>query len=106
MVMFMFITMTIAAVTVNYFHLVEKMSTTRLHPSRMCTTRSSIHHLVVSTCPPGAGTPQRRHTPEQALPLTRSLSTSPLGVGLETPRQIPLNFPLGCGPGNLRCMLG
>ena len=33
-------------------------------------------------------------------------STSPLGVGLETPQARPLNFPLGCGPGDLQGMLG
>ena len=51
---------------------------------------------------------------------TGSPSTSPLAVGLDLiplnfplgcgpgdppPRQIPLNFPLGCGPGNLQGML-
>ena len=40
--------------------------------------------------PPRAGTPQSRH------PLARSPLTSSWGVGLD---QIPLNFPLGCGPG-------
>ena len=33
-------------------------------------------------------------------------SRSPLGVGLETPLARPLNFPPGCGPGNLQGMLG
>ena len=48
--------------------------------------------------PPGAGThPQSRHPP------ARSPSSSPLGVGMD---QMPLNFPLGCGPGNLQGMLG
>ena len=35
-------------------------------------------------------------TPPRVTPLARSPSTSPLAVGLD---QIPLNFPLGCGPG-------
>ena len=48
-----------------------------MHSSRMHTARSSNH----------GGSPH---------PMARSPSTSPLGVGLE---QIPLNFPLGCGPG-------
>ena len=30
----------------------------------------------------------------------------PLGVGLETPRARPLNFPHGCGPRDLQGMLG
>ena len=30
----------------------------------------------------------------------------PLGVGLQTPQARPLNFPLGCGPGNLQGMVG
>ena len=87
----------------------------------MRTARNSSHHGGL-------------HPPEQAPPLARSPSTSPLGVGLdqiplnfplavgldqiplnsplgvglETPPlgQIPLNFPLECGPGNLQGMLG
>ena len=48
-------------------------------------------------------TPWNRHPPPQSRhPLARSPSTSPLAVGLD---QIPLNFPLGCGPGNLQGML-
>ena len=31
---------------------------------------------------------------------------TPLGVGLETPQARLLNFPLGCGPGDLQGMLG
>ena len=54
--------------------------------------------------PPRAGTPLEQappQSPEQTPspsrhPLARSPSTSPLAVGLD---QIPLNFPLGCGPG-------
>ena len=72
---------------------------TRMHSSRMCTTRSSCHWGVcLSACwyrhppPPGVGL---------ETPLPRSPSTSPLGVGLETPPQPDvLNFPLGCGPGD------
>ena len=44
-------------------------------------------------CGPGPDPPQ---LPPWVLALTRSPSTSPLGVGLD---QIPLNFPLGCRPG-------
>ena len=58
--------------------------------------------------PPQVGTPPRsRHPPGRRHPPGSSHSTSPLAVGLETPSgQIPLNFPLGCGPGNLQGMLG
>ena len=64
--------------------------------------------IPVGWVPPAAvaitrGSP---HPPEQAPPLVRSPSTSPLAVGLETPSQIPLSFPLWCGPGNLQGMLG
>ena len=41
-------------------------------------------------------------SPLDQVPPARSPSTTPLGVGLD---QIPLNFPLGCGPGNLQGML-
>ena len=51
---------------------------TRMHSNRVRTARSSSRH--------GGG----------VWAWTRSPSTSPLGVGLD---QIPLNFPLGCGPG-------
>ena len=48
--------------------------------------------------PPRAGTPwpDLRQLPPWVWAWTRSPSTSPLGMGLD---QIPLNFPLGCGPG-------
>ena len=52
----------------------QNFGTKRMHSSRMHTAHSSSH---------GGG-------------LASSPSTSPLGVGLD---QIPLNFPLGCGPG-------
>ena len=98
---------------------------TRMHSSRMRTTRSSSRHGGVSTSPPEQATPLEQVPPPRQIPLnflpgcgpgldppqlppwvwawTRSPSTSPLGVGLD---QIPLNFPLGCGPGNLQGMLG
>ena len=64
-------------------------------------------HPPGSRHPPGAATPlgvgtPGRGTPQEQAPLARSPSTSPLAVGLD---QIPLNFPLGCGPGNLQGML-
>ena len=72
----------------------------------MHTARSSSGHGGVSTeqAPPGADTPLGAGTPWPDPPQlppwvwawTRSPSTPPLGVGLD---QIPLNFPLGCGPG-------
>ena len=88
---------------------------TRMHSSRMHTAHSSSRlgrgsqpgtppeqapskagtplgpGTPLEQAPPGAG------TPPQAGPLTRSPSTSPLAVGLD---QIPLHFPLGCGPGD------
>ena len=90
---------------------------TRMHSSRMRTARSSSSHGGSShppeqnppeqapsragtppEQPPGAGTP--RPDPLQLHPWvwawSRPPSTSPLAVGLD---QIPLNFPLGCGPG-------
>ena len=39
-------------------------------------------------------------------PLRPDLSTSPLGVSLETPPARPLKLPPGCGSGNLQGMLG
>ena len=51
---------------------------TRMHSSRMRTTRSSSH-------------------PPWMLAWNWSPWISPLGVGLDL---IPLNFPLGCGPGS------
>ena len=50
----------------------------------MCAARSNSHHGEVSTLPPGAGTPRGAETPLQQVP----------------PGQIPLNFPLGCEPGD------
>ena len=62
---------------------------TRMHSSRMRTARSSSRLLGVSTSvhagtPPGCG-PGEPPPPPQARPL---------------------NFPLGCGPGDLQGMLG
>ena len=79
---------------------------TRIHSSRMRTTRSISRQgegVCLSACwdrpprcgpgdPPGVGL---------ETPLARSPSTSPMGGGLETPlARSPLNFPLGCGPGD------
>ena len=80
----------------------------RMHSSRMRTARSSSRHKggLHTTPSPWPDLPQ---LPPWVWAWTRSLSTSPLGVGLD---QIPLNFPLrwgsgpdppqlplGCGPG-------
>ena len=94
----------------------EFLHKTRMHSSRMRTARSSCRHGGISThppwsSPPGAGTPLGAGTPQpdppQLLPWvwtwTTSPSISPLAVGLD---QTPLNFPLGCGSGNLQGMLG
>ena len=97
-----------------------KHSSTRMHSSRMRTARSSSRHGrsphtpradPLEQPPPWSDPPQlppwvwawkpARHAGLWAW--TRSPSTSPLAVGLD---QIPLNFPLGCGPGNLQVMLG
>ena len=69
-----------------------------MHSSRMRTARSSSRHWGLHTPSiddtlPGAGTPWQQ-TPGQ-IPLN-----FPLGCGpgdLPPPGQIPLNFPLGCG---------
>ena len=93
-----------------------------MHSSRMRTAGSSSHWgwgVCLSACwdrPPWVGleTPWvwAWRPPQLPLgcgpghPLARSPSTS---LGCEpgdTPGQIPLNFPPGCGPGNLQGMLG
>ena len=92
---------------------------TRMHSSRMRTAcSSSCSRVEGSTPPPPEQTHLDQAPPQEQIPppgcglgdppLDRSPSTSPLGVGLETPPgQIPLNFPPpGCGPGNLQGMLG
>ena len=70
---------------------------------------TSLEQVPPEQAPPPL--PQDRHPPGQippqlppwVWPWTRSPSISPLGVGLD---QMPLNFPLGCGPGNLQGMQG
>ena len=75
----------------------------------MRTARSSSRHggspQPPGSKPPWAGTPPPQSGPG-APPLARFLSTSPLVVGLETPRPDTPQFPPGCGPGNLQGMLG
>ena len=66
----------------------------RMHSSRMRTAHSSSHHGGVSTPPSLPDPPQ---LPPWLWVWTRSHSNSPLTVGLD---QIPLNFLLGCGPGD------
>ena len=103
-----------------------------MHSSRMRTTRSSSHPGGLHTPPgpgttPGPGTPPGPEPPRYGTgdPPGQIPSTSPLGVDLNppwpdprqlppwvwawrppTPDKIPLNFPPGCGPGNLQGMLG
>ena len=89
-----------------------------MHSIRMRTACSSSHHRGSphTHTHPGAGTPWSRHPPPKQAPPGAGTpnragtppgpgtpSISPLTVGLD---QIPLNFPLGCGPGNLQGMLG
>ena len=77
-----------------------------------CVTRAAVAVTGVSTHPPEqahpslrSGPPWSRHPQEQAPPRygpgdspTRSPSTFPLGVGLETPlARSPSTFPLGVG---------
>ena len=61
----------------------------------MRTTRSSSRPGGSPPGPPLSRHPPRPGTPLEQAPHTRSPSTSPLAVGLD---QIPLNFPLSCGP--------
>ena len=86
---------------------------TRMHSSTMRTARSSSRPEGVSTmhpppdqAPPGPGTPPGPGIPLDQIPprlppwllaWTRPPSISPFSVGLD---QIPLHFPLGCGPGH------
>ena len=73
-----------------------------MHSSRMRTACSSSRHGGVSTPPRSRHPLWSRHPPRAGIPLEQ---TSPqldplnfsLGVDLD---QIPLNFPLGCGPGS------
>ena len=90
-----------------------------------CILPTAIAVMVGLHTHPRAGLPEQ--TPHQSRhpwsrhPLARSSSTSCLGVGLDQiplnfplgcwpgdppPSKIPLNFPLGCWPGNLQGMLG
>ena len=92
---------------------------TRMHSSRMRTTRSSRHLLggvCLNACwdiPLGVGleTPPG-HTPQLPPwcgprdPLRPDLSTSPFVWAWRQPQARPLNFPPGYGPGVLQCMLG
>ena len=68
-----------------------------MHSSRMYTTCSSSCHGGLHT-PREQVLPWSRHPPEQAPPGTGT----PLGAAPRSRNpcgQIPLNFPLGCGPG-------
>ena len=80
---------------------------------------SAVAVMGVST-PPGAGNPPSRLPPGAGTPPQEQKPHWPLGFGpgpdppqlppwvwaWRPPRQIPLNFPLGCEPGNLQDMLG
>ena len=95
-------------------HIMHKICTfsltTRMHSSRMRTAHSSSH--------PGGCLPQCMlgYPPSVGLETPTGVgleNPSPvwawrtqLGVGLETPLARPLNFPPGCGPGDLQGMLG
>ena len=71
-------------IPVSYFFYYK----TRMHSSRMRTARSSSR-------PGGLPLPLEADTPWEQTPPRA-----------DTPGQIRINFPLGCGPGNLQCMLG
>ena len=89
----------------------RKFNLTRMHSSMMRTARSSSHQLggvCLSACwdtPPRCGPRDPPGVGLDSLPLGVGLET-PLGVGLETPQARPFKLPLGCGPENLRGMLG
>ena len=72
--------------------------------------RNQQECIPVACVPPAAVAVmgESPHPPEQALPLEQAPPWSRYspGVGLETPRPDPLNFPLGCWPRNLQGMLG
>ena len=87
----------------------RKIKKTRMHSSRMHTNRSSSCHGGVSTPHPlGADTPPRAGTPGSRLPWVlawRPPPQIPLNFSLgcwpgDPPGQIPLKFHLGCGPGD------
>ena len=76
---------------------------TRMHCSRMHTARSSSRHggsplplradppkqaPPLEQAPPRAGTPPKQAPPQAGTPPKQA-----------SPKHIPLNFPLGCGPG-------
>ena len=67
-----------------------KISSKRMHSSRMRTVRNSSRMLG------GWGVGDPPQLPPWLWAWTGSPSTSHLAVGLDL---IPLNFPLGCGPG-------
>ena len=71
------------------------MRTARSSSRRGVGGRSASVHTGI---PPGVGL-------ETHSPTGVGLETPP-GVGVETPQARPLNFPLGCEPGDLQGMLG
>ena len=64
-------------------------------------------HTPPEQAPPWEQTPLEQGPPPEQTPQAKSLSTSPLVVGLETPlARSSSTSPPGCGPGNLQSMLG
>ena len=96
---------------------------TRMHSSRLSHSSShrggavSVHAgihkplgvgLEIPRCGPGDTPDVGLETPSQCEPGETPWvwAWRPLGEGLETPQAKPLNFPPGCGPGNLQGLLG
>ena len=88
----------------------QNFETTRMHSSRMRTARNSSCHRGGSGV--GVSTPRRSRHPLKQAPIGSRdppleqlppwlWDWRPPGCGSgDTPGQIPLNFPLGCGPGD------
>ena len=70
------------------------------HPPRVWAWRPTPLDVSLETNPSGCG-PGDSPSLGLETPLVWAWEIPP-GVGLETPPVRPLNFPLGCGPGNLQ----